>query len=455
MTKARRKLRVLVVEDEPILRRTVADRLRDEGYLVRAEKDGMAGLNAFRQEAFDIVLLDLVMPRLDGMKVLEEIRADAADVPVIIMTAHGTVETAVEAMKLGSSEFITKPFQLEELSRRIAPLADVIRLKEENLRLKAAVGTRPMIGESRAIREVLEHISIVANTHVTVLVTGESGTGKELVARAIHDQSEHAAGPFVKVSCPSLPDTLLEAELFGHEKGAFTGAHKRKLGRFELAEEGSVFLDEIGDIPPLTQVKLLQVLQEHAFERVGGTKTITPHTRTICATRFDLEQLVDEGKFRADLYYRLNVVTITVPPLRDRREDIPHLAQHFLTRANENMGRQVDRISPSCMKLLISYHWPGNIRHLENTVDRAVMFCRSKTVTIGDLPPELRVHRQKTSEVCPNDFDLHCHVRETERECIYQALEHTGGNRSRAAILLGISRKRLWEKMKQLGVLVD
>ncbi|MHC4859093.1 MAG: sigma-54-dependent transcriptional regulator, partial [Planctomycetota bacterium] len=291
-TTRKRPLRVLVVEDEPILLRTVSDRLSDEGYRVRAEGEGVTGLNAFREEPFDIILLDLVMPGIDGLKILEEIRAVNADTPIIVMTAHGTVETAVKAMKLGSSEFVTKPFRLEELSQRIKTYADIIRLKEENLVLKAEVGERPIVGKSQAIRDVLEQISIVAGNHMTILITGESGTGKELVARGIHDQSPHAPGPFVKVSCPALPETLLEAELFGHEKGAFTGAYRQKVGRFELADQGSIFLDEIGDISTLVQVKLLRVLQEHAFERVGGTTTIEPHVRVICATRFDLKKMV-------------------------------------------------------------------------------------------------------------------------------------------------------------------
>ena len=453
--KPARSIRVLVIEDEPILLRTVTDRLTDEGYRVRAEKEGTAGLNAWREEPFDVILLDLVMPGLGGMRILEEIRAADADVPIIIMSAHGTVEKAVEAMKLGSSEFITKPFRLEELSKRIQTFADITRLKEENLRLKSEVGERPMIGNSRGIRSVFEQISIVAGNHATVLITGESGTGKELVARAIHDQSPHSGGPFVKVSCPTLPETLLEAELFGHEKGAFTGAYQRKIGRFEMADAGTIFLDEIGDISTLVQVKLLRVLQEHAFERVGGTTTIQPHTRVVCATRFDLKDMVDKGKFREDLFYRLNVVTISVPPLKDRPEDIPLLVEHFMTRASFNMGKQVTHVAPSCMKLMRAYPWPGNIRQLENTIERAVMFTQTKTVTIADLCPELRHYREEVNDPCPDGFDLHCHVRETERDCIIKALQRTGGNRSRAADLLGISRKRLWEKIKELNVLVD
>jgi DNA-binding NtrC family response regulator len=451
----KRALRLLVIEDEPILRRTITDRLEDEGYTVRAEKDGTAGLNAWREAPYDIVLLDLVMPGVGGIRVLEEIRAEDAEVPVLIMSAHGTVETAVQAMKLGSSEFVTKPFSLEELSKRIQTFADILRLKEENLRLKAELTERPIIGTGRAIRQVMEQIGIVAGNHATVLITGESGTGKELVARAIHDQSPHAGGPFVKVSCPSLPETLLEAELFGHEKGAFTGAYQRKVGRFELADEGSIFLDEIGDISQLVQVKLLRVLQEHAFERVGGTTTINPHTRVVCATRFDLQEMVTHGKFREDLFYRLNVVTIRVPTLAERPEDIPLLVEHFMTRANFNMGKQVNQVAPSCMKLLSSYLWPGNVRQLENTIERAVMFTQTKVITIADLCPELRHYRDEVKDLCPEEFDIHCQVRQTERDCIIKALQRTGGNRSRAADLLGISRKRLWEKIKELNVLVD
>ncbi len=453
--KRKRTIRILVVEDEPILRRTVTDRLTDEGYSVRAEKDGTSGLNAWREQPFDLILLDLVMPGVSGMRVLEEIRAEDAEVPIIIMSAHGTVETAVQAMKIGSSEFITKPFRLEELSKRIQTYADLIRLKQENLQLKSQLAERPIIGNSRAIHEVMEQIGIVAGNHATVLITGESGTGKELVALAIHGQSPHARGPFVKVSCPSLPETLLEAELFGHEKGAFTGAYQRKIGRFELADEGTIFLDEIGDISILVQIKLLRVLQEHAFERVGGTATINPHTRVVCATRFDLGKMVEDSKFREDLFYRLNVVTIHVPTLAERPDDIPLLVEHFMGRANFNMGKQISRVAPSCMKLLTAYPWPGNIRQLENTIERAVMFSQTKVITIADLCPELRHYRDEVKDLCPNDFDIHCQVRQTERHCIMKALQRTGGNRSRAADLLGISRKRLWEKIKELHVLVD
>jgi DNA-binding NtrC family response regulator len=375
-------------------------------------------------------------------------------VPVVIMTAHGTVETAVKAMKLGSSEFLTKPFRLEELSARLKTYADLIRLREENVRLKSEVGKKPIVGQSHAIREVLREISIVAATHSTVLILGESGTGKELIARAIHDQSPHCSGRFVKVSCPALPETLLEAELFGHEKGAFTGAHQKKVGRFELADEGTIFLDEIGDITPMVQVKLLRVLQEHSFERVGGTRTINPHTRVVCATRFDLKKLVEEGRFREDLYYRLNVVTITAPTLADRPEDIPLLVDFFRERANYNMGKQVEGMAPSCLKLLQNYDWPGNVRELENAVERAVMFCQGRTITVADLSPEIRQYRDHLTP-CPDAFDLSCNVRETERQCIVRALHQTGGNRSQAAKLLGISRKRLWEKMKEMQVLVE
>jgi len=450
-----RPIRILIVEDEALLRESLLDLLTGSGYSVRAEKDGRAGLNAWREEMFDIVLLDLVMPGVDGMAVLEEIRAENTGIPVIIMTAHGTVETAVTAMKLGSSEFLTKPFRTEDLVKRLERYEDLIRLREENLVLRQERVDHPIIGESRQIRELLNQIGIVANNHATILITGESGTGKELVARAIHNQSDHGSGPFVKVSCPSLPETLLEAELFGHEKGAFTGAHRRKIGRFELAHEGTIFLDEIGDISPVVQVKLLRVLQEHAFERVGGTTTIEPHTRVVCATRFDLKQMVDEGGFREDLYYRLNVVMLEAPALRDRPDDTPVLVEHFIRRASFNQGKKVTEIAPSCLRLLKAYGWPGNVRQLENTIERAVMFCQTKKITIADLPPDLRQYREKLKGSCPDDFDLHCHVRETERRIIGEALEQTGGNRTRAADLLGISRKRLWEKIKELNVLVD
>jgi two-component system, NtrC family, response regulator AtoC len=454
MKKRPRPLRILIIEDEPILLVTVRDWLSGEGYTVHTEKTGTGGLQAFREKPFDMVLLDLVMPGLDGLQVLEQIRTTHADMPVLIMTAHGTVETAVKAMKLGSSEFLTKPFRLEELSARLKTYADLIRLKEENVRLKSDLGEKPIIGQSHRIRDVLHQVSIVAATHSTVLILGESGTGKELIARGIHDQSPHCNGRFVKVSCPALPETLLEAELFGHEKGAFTGAHQKKVGRFELADEGTIFLDEIGDITPMVQVKLLRVLQEHSFERVGGTQTIHPHTRVVCATRFDLKQLVDEGKFREDLFYRLNVVTITAPQLVDRPEDIPVLADHFRDRANFNMGKQVEAIAPSCMKLLQNYSWPGNVRELENAIERAVMFCQARTVTVADLSPEIRSYRENLLP-CPDEFDLSCNVRETERQCIIRALHQTGGNRSQASKLLGISRKRLWEKMKEMQVNID
>jgi len=450
-----RIIRILVVEDEALLLRSLRDLLTDEGYHVRAEKDGLAGLNAFREEHFDLVLLDLVMPGMNGMRILEEIRAENNEVAVVVMSAHGTVETAVEAMKLGSNEFLTKPFPPEDLLARIARFAEVIRLREENRILRRERVYHPILGESRPIREMLRQIAVVAESDATVLVTGESGTGKELVARAIHDQGPRSGGPFVRVSCPTLPEPLLQSELFGHEKGAFEGADRRRVGRLELSDRGTVYLDEIGEIGEATQGKLLRALQEHVFERVGGTAAIEPRARVVCATRFDLRELVEEGRFREDLYYRLSVVTIETPPLRERAEDVPLLVEHFTERASYHMGKQVRGVAPGCMKLLKSYPWPGNVRQLENVIERAVMFCRTKQITVADLGSQLRRHREETQDACPNDFDLHCHVRNTERNLITRALEHTAGNRTRAAELLGISRKRLWEKIKELNVLAD
>jgi DNA-binding NtrC family response regulator len=454
MNKGPRPLRVLIIEDEPILLVTVRDWLQGEGYAVHTEKTGTGGLQAFREHPFDMVLLDLVMPGLDGLQVLEQIRTENAEMPVLIMTAHGTVETAVKAMKLGSSEFLTKPFRLEELSARLKTYADLIRLREENVRLKSELGEQPIVGQSHAIREVLRQISIVADTHSTVLIQGESGTGKELVARAIHYNGPRGEKRFCSENCAAISEGLLESELFGHVRGAFTGATGNRRGLFEEADQG-IHLPrrDRRDEPP------------DAGEAPAGSpgrgdpagrrnQVIHVDARIVSATNRDLAALVREGRFREDLYYRLNVVTIDLPPLRERRDDIPLLVDFFRERANFNMGKQVEGVAPSCLKLLQSYSWPGNVRELENAVERAVMFCQGRTITVADLSPEVRDYLSEMT-TCPDEFDLSCNVRDTERKCIVRALQQTGGNRSQAAKLLGISRKRLWEKMKEMQVLID
>jgi nitrogen regulation protein NR(I) len=461
------KKQVLIVDDEPNLRKILAAQLSRDGYDVMTAEDGEQGLAALREHHIDLVVTDLKMPKIDGMQLLRSALAEDPDLPIVMITAHGTVDTAVEALKLGAFDYLTKPFDKDEV-RQIVGKA----LKTRDLAGAEATGAQEapgarfgIIGTSAGITEMYTVLERVADTPTTVLITGESGTGKELVARALHENSSRKDKPFIKVNCAAIPKELIESELFGYERGAFTGAVSSKPGRFELASGGTLFLDEIGEIPVEMQVKLLRALQESEFERVGGIKTIRVDVRLVAATNRDLKKLIAAGSFREDLFYRLNVVPIRLPALRERAADIPMLVQHFLAKFNERLKKHIVGAEPEATSALVSYPWPGNIRELENVIERAVLFCDAPKVRLADLPLEVRGSPIPTSATM-TDADLQAalasegglkeHVKvamnRLERELVGRALQQTSGNVTHAARLLKISRKGLQLKMKELGL---
>jgi two-component system response regulator AtoC len=440
-----KKKTILIVEDEKILRVTLEDALRKEAYSVLAADTGLAGLEALRTEHPDVVLTDIRLPGADGIEILRECRTLHPEAVVVMMTAFGTIKSAVEAIKLGAYDYLTKPFAIEEFLHILANIDERDRLREENIRLKQELQARyrfhSIVGKSISMQEIYSLIERVSQSDSTVLITGESGTGKELVANAIHYNSPRKDRPLIKVSCAALPETLLESELFGYEKGAFTGALKQKPGRFDLAQGGTLLLDEISEMPLGVQVKLLRVLQEREFERVGGSETIKVDVRVLAATNADLERLVKYGTFRKDLFYRLNVIPIHIPRLSRRREDIPLLIEHFLDKYCTKMGCRAS-FSEEAMKLLMHYNYPGNVRELENIVERALNLAKNEILSPDALPASMaqgKPHRNYTS--------LDHFLREQEKEYIENVLRMTEGNKTRAAEILGISRKNLWEKM--------
>jgi nitrogen regulation protein NR(I) len=459
---------VLIVDDEVNIRKVLAAMLKREGYEVTTAGDGEQALAAMQRAAIDVVVTDLVMPRLGGLELLKRLSADYPDVPVIFITAHGTVDSAVAALKAGAFDYITKPFDQAELKKVIAKAARAHDLERGNLHGTGAEGDRPpLVGQSAAMKAVYDVVSKVADSPSTVLVTGESGTGKELVAQALHRGSSRRDKPLIKVNCAAIPKDLVESELFGYEKGAFTGAVGSKPGRFELADGGTLFLDEIGEVPVEMQVKLLRALQESEFERVGGIKTIQVDVRLIAATNRDLKALIADGRFREDLYYRLAVVPIVLPPLRDRREDIPLLVRHFIEKYDRRLGKSVAGIEEEALQLLLDYSWPGNIRELENLMERSVLFADGPIILASSLPDSLRERPGGPATpiaavgpigaiAAPSGASMKEIVRqaqaELERELIARALEETGGNVTRAAKRLQISRKSLQVKMKELGL---
>src|SRR5438552_11919162 len=373
---------ILSVEDEAKMRRLVELNLGEEGFTTLSAGDAEAGAKLLRENPIDLVLTDLKLPGINGLEFLQTIKSQNAALPVVVMTAFGSVETAVDAMKAGASDYVLKPFSLTEMRMVIHKELDVRNLREENRSLREAVGKRlshpNVVARSQKMQEVLATVERVAPTNATVLLGGESGVGKDLIARAIHEKSRRASGPFLKINSTAIPENLLESELFGFEKGAFTGAVASKPGKFELADKGTLFLDEIGDVPPVTQVKLLRVLQEREFERLGGTKTVKVDVRLVAATNRDLRQALEQGTFREDLYYRLNVVPIDIPPLRERKEDIPYLVEHFA----KKFGGEV---SEGAMERLMSYHWPGNVRELENVVERSILLAAGPRLEASEV----------------------------------------------------------------------
>jgi len=461
---------ILIVDDENNIRRVLAAMLKREGYEVTAAADGEQALAVLQKLPVSVVVTDLVMPRVGGMDLLKRVVADWPDVPVILITAHGSVDSAVTALKAGAFDYVTKPFDQEELRKVIEKAARAHDLERQNVHAPGESAGSPLVGESPAMKAIHEMVARVADSPSTILITGESGTGKGLIAQELHRRSSRRDKALIKVNCAAIPKDLVESELFGYEKGAFTGAVGSKPGRFELADGGTLFLDEIGEIPVEIQVKLLRALQESEFERVGGVRTLRVDVRLIAATNRDLKALISEGRFREDLFYRLAVVPMELPPLRDRREDIPVLVAHFLEKFNRRLGKRVEDVDPEAMQLLQSYGWPGNIRELENLMERSVLFADGPIVEAAQLPDSLRERLPGgapmalqiasvgplAAAAAPAGTSMKEIVRqaqaELERELIARALEETGGNVTRAAKRLQISRKSLQVKMKDLGL---
>jgi DNA-binding NtrC family response regulator len=452
--------RLLIVEDEPLLRITMADALRKEGWAVDVAEDGVKGAALFEQHMHDLVLTDLVMPRLGGMDLLKRIKALQPDTTVVIITAHGTVDRAVEAMREGAADFIAKPFSMAQLIVRLNNVCSTRLLQEQNVRLQEQLEQRHsyanIIGKSKAMQDVFDLIRLVSDSDASVLVHGESGTGKEMVASAIHFNSRRRAKPYVRVSCASLPESLIESELFGYEKGAFTGASERRIGRFEAASGGTLFLDEIGELPLSFQVKLLRVLQERQIERLGSNRPIDVDVRIVSASLRPLEEEIAAGRFREDLYFRVNTVSIHLPPLRERTEDIPLLVQSFLQEFADERQRDIDGFTDEVMELFEGHSWPGNVRELRNVVERAVLFCRGNRITVDELPAALRGDdTDRAPRPATPVRSLHDAVEDAEIQAIEAALAATDGRRAEAAELLGISRKTLWEKIRHHGITPD
>ncbi len=446
------KFTILVIDDEKNIREGLAEYLRMDGYDVLLAADGKEGAQAIERGDMDLVITDLRMPGMSGSELLRLVVSRYPSVPVIVLTGHGTVEDAVEAMRGGAYDFITKPVNLDHLSilaKRALERRELVRRNEELLEeVERQRRTSTIIGKSPAIHRIFELIRRVAPTKASVLITGESGVGKELVADAIHNLSPRSNKPLIKVHCAALAESLLESELFGHEKGSFTGAQGRKKGRFELANEGTLFLDEIGEINQNVQIKILRVLQEKRFERVGGEDTIETDVRIVAATNKDLKDEIASGTFREDLYYRLNVVNIHVPPLRERKDDIPLLAGAFLREFAEDNGKAIAGFDPKAGAALYSYSWPGNIRELRNCIESAIVMASGNLVTVDDLPPTVRVSAEESIIRVPPGSSL----AETERILIRETLAAQAGNKSRTAEILGIGRKTLYQKIEEYGL---
>ena len=481
--------RILLVDDEPNLRKVLGALLRQQGYEVHAEVDGAAALALVRAsppKTFDVVITDLRMPNLDGIGLLKALALHEPNLPVILLTAHGTVDSAVEAVKLGAFDYLEKPFDRDQIHQVIEKASATRERSGPSSRAPTESTEEPsesadndpclhagMVGRSPAIATIREIVGTVAGSPSTVLISGESGTGKELIARALHLGSQRRDQPFIRVNCAAIPSGLLESELFGHERGSFTGAISSRPGRFELADGGTLFLDEVSEIPKESQVKLLRAIQESEFERVGGVKTLRVNVRLVAATNCNLEMAVKEGSFREDLYYRLNVVPIHLPPLRERIADLPLLIEHFIRRCNERLGKKVSAITPAALNALEHYPWPGNIRELENLIERMVLFASGDMIDIGDLPEsydsEAAEHDQDGAvdadgkeprylrlPLAMLGLDLKEAVRAgsrlVEEALISDALGKTDSNVTRSARLLGISRRSLQSKMKELGL---
>src|SRR4030081_1116924 len=445
---------ILIIEDEAKMRRLLELKLGDDGFKTLPAGDAETGLKLLDSEPVDLVLTDLKLPGMNGLELLHLAKQQNQARPIVVMTAFGSVETAVEAMKAGASDYVLKPFSLAEMRMVVHKELDNSRLREENRSLREALGQKyshpNIVAISPKMQEVLATVERVAPPNSTVLLVGESGVGKDLIARAIHEKSRRASGPFIKINSTAIPENLLESELFGYEKGAFTGAVASKPGKFELADKGTLFLDEIGDVPLAIQVKLLRVLQEREFERLGGTRTVKVDARLIAATNRDLREALEQGTFREDLYYRLNVVPIDIAPLRERKEDIPDLAGLFMERFCGGSDKPAKSLAPEAVRILVNYHWPGNVRELQNIIERACALAKGDVIEPADIHLDTRPVRAGTSEnhFLPEGMTLE----HWEDEMIHEALRRASGNKSQAARLLGLSRNALRYRLSKIGI---
>jgi DNA-binding NtrC family response regulator len=452
--------KILVVDDESKIRDYFSEFLKREGFDVHTAENGEIAINMTRQGIYDVILIDLNMPKVDGMAVLRHLVDHLQESIGIILTGHATIRNAVEAMKIGAYDYLTKPVKMEEVLMVVKRALEFRNLRRENVALKKQLKNKykfeNFIGDSQQMNRVFRIIEKVADTDSTILILGESGTGKELVARAIHYHSRRRDKPLVPVNCGAIPEDLLESELFGHEKGAFTHAIKTRIGRFELADGGTIFLDEVAEMSPHLQVKLLRVVQEQEFERLGATKTIRCDVRILAATNKDLDKLVEQGSFREDLYYRLKVIPIEIPPLRDRRSDIPLLVHHFLEIITRNRKKKIKGIAKEVMRAFMNYDWPGNVRELENIIERMVILSESGSLTLNDLPEKIsqkQVSEQPIKAIIPDEgISLSNAINEYERQLIITALEKAEWVKNRAAKLLNMNRTTLVEKIKKQGI---
>ena len=451
--------RILIVDDESLMREFLTESLISQKYEVDAAEGGTRALELMKNENYDIILTDLKMPKISGMDVLKKAREKMPDCKVVIMTAYGTVENAVEAMKIGAFDYITKPFSLDEILILVKRALEFASLELENRRLHSELeeryGYRSIIGESPVMKSVFDMIATVSQSRSTILITGESGTGKELAARAIHYSSPRKNGPFIKINCAALPAELMESELFGHDKGAFTGAIKKFRGRFERADNGTLLLDEISEMSSKLQAKLLRVLQEREFEPVGSTETVKVDVRIIATTNRDLPRQIELGEFREDLFYRLNVINVQLPALKERRSDVPFLAAHFLEKYNAENGKAIESIDDDVLEAWKKYHWPGNVREFENAVERAVVMCKGKTVKLYDIEvPDERIGSEPSDRSTIQGLSYRLvgrSIDDVEQELILKTLEAQGGNRTATADILGISVRTLRNKLAQYG----